>query len=375
MRCARGLFVLGIAAGLACVAGRADAQEAAVRRQIDAAKKHIENLNADSAGPVLQAVLDVGSGASAGQRSWAYALLALVRLADQNRVGARLMFEQALRTDARLPVDSLSVLRDLESQAEVVFQEARVVVQGAARGGAAPAGPFSIDFQVARDTTLRGPDERLAMTLLPARPARTVVTVRTAGDVSVLWQRSDTLPAGASRPILWLPRGADGRPLPDGVYAFDVTGVDDAGIPATPVTWRMRLTALPPVTRPALRPLAESVFLPETLQVRHRSMVTLLAGAGLGAAAAFIPSALGRTEVNKGLSGDGTAYVVAGSVTVAGLVGFLNGRRGEYSVANARHNDSLRSQFEERVQAANQANELARRQPPIRLVREGSPNR
>jgi hypothetical protein len=104
-------------------------------------------------------------------------------------------------------------------------------------------------------------------------------------------------------------------------------------------------------------------------------MVTLLAGAGLGVATALIPTALGRAEVNKGLSGDGTVYVVAGSVTVAGLVGFLNGRRAEYSAANTRHNDSLRSQYEERVRAANRANELARRQPPIRLVREGSPNR
>jgi hypothetical protein len=137
----------------------------------------------------------------------------------------------------------------------------------------------------------------------------------------------------------------------------------------------MRLTALPPVTQSAPRSLAESALLPETLQVRHRSMVTLLAGAGLGAAAAFIPTALGRAEVNKGLAGDGTVYVVAGSVTVAGLVGFLNGRRAEYSAANARHNDSLRSQYEERAQAANRANELARRQPPIRLVREGGPNR
>jgi hypothetical protein len=365
----RGLVVLSIVGGIACAARPAEAQ-VPVQQQLAAARQHIVNLKTDSAAQLLQSVLDMTSGASGSERSWAYALLAVVRLAEQNRNGARLMFEQSLRSDPRLSVDSLAILRDLDSEAEVVFQEARVVVQGAARGAAAPAAPFSIEYQVARDTTLSGPEDQLAITLLPARRARTVVTVRTAGESSVLW-RSDTLPAGESRPILWLPR-SNGRPLPNNVYGFEVTGVDSVGTLATPVRWTMRLIALPPVAQPAPRELSASDQRPETLQVRHRSAATLLAGAGLGVVAAVLPTAFGRTEVNAGLAGDATAYVVAGSVAVAGIIGYLNGRRAVYQPENARLNAERRARYEADVRAGRAANEQARQRPPIRLQIERS---
>jgi len=367
----RDLVVLAVVGGIACAARPAEAQ-VPVRRLLAAARQHIVNLNADSAAQLLQSVLDVTSGASGSERSWAYALLAVVRLAEQNRSGARLMFEQSLRSDPRLPVDSLAILRDLDSEAEVVFQEARVVVQGAARGAAAPAAPFSIEYQVARDTTLSGPEDRLAITLLPARRARTVVTVRTAGESSVLW-RSDTLQARELRPILWLPR-SDGRPLPNNLYAFEVTGVDSVGTLATPVRWTMRLTALPPVAQPLPRELSASDFRPETLQVRHRSAATLLTGAGLGVVAAVLPSAFGRTEVNAALAGDATAYVVAGSVTVAGIIGYLNGSRAVFQRDAAESNAQRRAQYEAQVRAVRAANEQARQRPPIRLQIERGTN-
>lgn len=372
---ARGLAALLAAAGIAGSSVVAEAQQVPVQRYLEQAKQHILNLNADSAAPLLLRVIDPSSGAGGSQRSWAFALLALVRLAEQNSDAAQQMFRQALGQDPRLPGDSIRALLDLDSQADVVYQQALTWWRNQQAGPIGVArDTFAIEFYVSPDTTLRRPSDSLAVTSMPARPARTVLTVRTVDPPAVVF-RSDTLAAAAASPLIkWLPRDAEGRPLRDGSYTLELTGVDQAGAPGRPASWTMQLRAVQADTQPFPRPLGESAFLPETTQVRSRSTATLLAGAGLGVAAALLPTAFGQSNLNSGLSGDGTAYLVAGGVAVAGVVGFLNGRREEFSPQAAAHNDSLRTRYSADSLRVATGNARARLQRPIQLVRPRSPN-
>jgi hypothetical protein len=198
-----------------------------------------------------------------------------------------------------------------------------------------------------------------------------VVAVAPAdAPAAVLW--SDTLPAGATGALGWNLRGRDGALVAPGRYAVLVTAVDSAGGISQTVERVVVLSRVPADTQAMPAPLTASAFAPETLQVRHGSPAAILLGMGLGAAAAVLPSALGRPELNKSLAGDGTAYVVAGSVTVAGLVGFLAGHRVRPMPENARRNAELRQQDAANRVAITAANLRARQNAPMRVRLEGS---
>jgi hypothetical protein len=372
----RAVVIMGLAAVAGASATRPLLAQAGIPQRLAAAKQHIVNLNADSAAPLLQSVIDPSSGADGFQRAWAYSLLALVHLANQDRMGAGQLFQQSFRTHPRLALDSLAVLRELDSQAEVVLQEARTVVLGAAPGAAvAPRDPLRVEF-TARDSILAGTDSLYTVIPRPSRLARTMVTVAAVGAPTGSIQAfSDTLAPGAAGPLTIALRRADGRPvLQPGNYVFSLQAVDTFNMTGR-VQWTMRLDTLAPVVQPLPPPLAASALRPETLQVKSRSPGSLVAGIGLGAVAAVLPTALGQSKLNAGLSGDGTAYLVAGAAAVAGVVGFLGGTRAQFQPANAQYNERIRREYEQRVEAVRTANEQARQRPRIRvtIVRETNP--
>jgi hypothetical protein len=238
---------------------------------------------------------------------------------------------------------------------------------------AAPRESLTVNFTVF-DTTLGSAEALLPIMPRPNRRARTVVTVAAVNaPAGTILTTSDTLLPGATVPLTVNLRRADGRPIFQSgqSYAFTLTAVDSFGMQGR-ARWTMRLDTLPPVPRRELPELSGSEMRPETLQVRSRSATPLLAGAGLGAAAAALPLALGRTELNKGLASDATAYVVAGSATVAGIIGYLNGRRAVFSSENAQWNANRRRLHEDSASAIRSANERARLRPPIRVVMERS---
>jgi hypothetical protein len=375
---ARRLRILGVAAGIACAASVAQAQELSISQRLTAAKQQIIDLSADSAAVLLRDVLAGNSGATSAQRSWAYSLMALTRLAAGDQTGAQTMFRSALNMDPRLPQDSIRALADLDAQAEAVYQQALAWYQS--RPGVVVAAPprdtLRVAFTVPPDTVLAGADALLRITPRPTHRARTVVTMAAVGDPagSVL-TGSDTLAPGAANPLTVNLRRTDGAALVQNGqrYRFTLTAVDSVGYQAQ-IQWVMRAEIQRPVTRPLPGDVPDAELRPETLQVKQRSMPALLGGAGLGVVAALLPTAFGQSNLNTGLSGDGTAYLVAGSLTVAGVVGFLNGRRAVFSQENARFNADRLRLHEDSVQAIRRANEIAQQRPPIRLVMDRSPN-
>lgn len=369
----RGLAVIGLVlSGLATMAAPAAAQAPAER--LARAKQYLLDIQSDSAGVVLQTVLDTASGASAAERAWAYSLMALVRLEAADRSGALTMFRQALRADPQLPTDSVGVLRDLQSEAEGVLQEARRLmapVEIAAGQPAAPRVPLAVRFEAPAETTLAVSDGRLPIIPVPNRRARSVVTMaRSDAPGAILW-RSDTLPAGTAAPVSWPVRGADGRLVAPGRYLFAATAVDSAGELAR-VEWTMLVERVATDTQQLPLPVRVEELRPETLQVRHRAPGGLLLGIGIGATALMVPQVLGRQELNTGRSPDATRIVVAGAGTLAGIIGFLGGRRAQYMPENARYNAELRQQRATQIAETVAGNVRAREQAPVRVRLERS---
>jgi hypothetical protein len=244
--------------------------------------------------------------------------------------------------------------------------------RGAVVAATAPAVSERLVVQVALpvDTTLAIADGRLPISPVPSRKARAVVAVAPAdAPAAVLW--TDTLPAGATGSLGWNLRGRDGALVPPGRYAVLTTAMDSSGGISQTVERVVVLSRAAADTQVPSAPLEPSAFAPETLRITHGSPTAILFGVGLGAAAALLPSALGRPELNKSLAGDGTAYVVAGSVTLAGLVGFLAGHRVQPLPENARRNAQLRQQDAANREAIATANARARENAAVRVQLEG----
>ncbi len=371
----RALAAAGLVLGGLAAAAAPAAAQGTVPERIARAKQYILDLQSDSAGIVLQTVLDAAAGANASERAWAYSLMALVRLEAADRGGALTMFRQALRASPQLPWDSVGVLRDLQSEAESVLQEARRLTAAveAPAGQPAAVGPLAVRFEVSAETTLAASDGRLPIVALPNRQARSVVTMALADAPGAILWRSDTVPAGTAAPVFWPVRSADGRVVAPGRYLFAATALESAGEQAR-VEWTMAVVRVVPDTQRLPPPVPPEELRPETLQVRHRAPAGLLLGVGIGVSALALPQLLGRPELNGSSSGDGTAIVVAGSATVAGVIGFLGGRRPQFQPENARYNADLRQQRASQIAQAAEANARARDQAPVQVrLERGAP--
>ena len=371
----RGLAAAALVAWGGCVVGaRPVVAQGRVAQRLAAAKQHLVDLRVDSAGLVLQAVLDTASGASAAERSWAFSLMALVRLEATDRSGAQTMFRQALRADGRLPLDSVGVLRELQSEAEGVLQETRrlyppegVVV---AQPGT-PRAPLAVRFEMPAETTLAASDGRLPIVLAPSRRARAVVTLARADAPGAILWRSDTSAAGATGPVFWPVRGGDGRAVAAGRYLFAVSVFDEANEQAR-AEWTVTVERAEADTQAVPEAVRPEELRPETVQVRRRAPAGLVLGAGLGAAAFMLPQLVGRTVVTSGTARDGTAAVAAGAAVVAGIVGFAGGRQAVAVPENVTFNAELRTQRASQVEEAQAANARAREQAPVRVRLERS---
>ncbi len=334
---------------------------------IAAARAQLDQFSPDSASALLERALAPGSGATSAQRVRAYVLYGIAQLTTRNLTAARQAFRRALQLEPTERVDSLEFLEPENLLREFNAERAAVAPAVVAAPAAAP---LTVTVALPADTSLAVADGLLPITPTPSRKASAVVTVAPAEALAaVVW--ADTVAAGATGSLGWNLRGRDGALVAPGRYAVLVTAVDSAGGISQTIERVVVVSRAAADTQAMPAPLTAASFAPETLQVKRGSPAVLLLGAGLGAAAAFLPSALGRPELNSGLNGDATAYVVAGSVTVAGLVGFIAGHRTQPMPENARRNAQLRQQDAANRAAIAAANARARANAPVRVRLEG----
>jgi hypothetical protein len=355
-------LVLALAVLAAARPPRSDAQSPA--DLIAAARVQIDELNADSALVLLRRALD--GQLTQEQRVYAFSLLGIALLNREDLVAGQQAFEQALRLDLALRIDSLA---ELDSDAMPVFNLARQAV-GAIAPAVVAAGPaLVLGVTLPADTLVPPDDGRYAFFLAPSRRSRVFASVAPAETPErAVW--ADTLPPGATEPMTWSLRHSVAQLVPEGRYVLQAWAVDSSG-DASPIAQRILEVSREPVDTAAHPAPPES--LPELQRLRGGSPAVLAAGLGLGAAAALLRNALGNGDVNSGLPSDPTGYVVAGVVSVASVVGFLKGHRVRQLPDNARLNVENRAQFERQLQAtiAENARLMAARRFRVRVERAG----
>ncbi len=362
------MVVLAALTALPAVALRAQSPAA----RLDAARTLVRNGEYDSATAVLNPVFQ-NAATTTGQRSRAFLLSAAALFSKENltlSTQARAMLQLAVRADSSVRVDDElnTDVPGIRDHFEAVRRE--LYPPQAARAPEVVA--LTVQPAMLSDTTLPAEGGRYPIAPRPNRRARAIATIVHADAPSVVvW--ADTLHPDSAGPLAWNLRGRDAALVPAGAYAVQVWAVDPAsGERSATVERTLRVARAPVDTAPVPSLLTASAFAPETLQVKHGSPGVVVLGAGLGAAAAFLPEAFARSEVNEGRDKDGTATIVGGAIAVAGLVGFLAGHRATFSPENARRNAELRQQNAAARSAAIAANESARNQAPVRVRLEGA---
>jgi hypothetical protein len=332
---------------------------------IAAARVQIDELNADSALSLLRRALD--GQLTQQQRVYVFTLLGITLLNRDDLVAGQQAFEQALRLDITLRIDTLA---ELDSDALPVFNLARQAV-GAIAPAMASAGPaLALGVTLPNDTLVPPREGRYLFFVTPSRRARVFAAIAPADTPDdVLW--GDTLSPGATEPLAWIPLTEGGEPVAEGRYLLRTWAVDSLG-DASQITQRILV-----VSREAADTAAHPVPrepLPEVERLRRGSPGALAAGLGLGVAAALLPTAVGNSELNSGLPSDGTAYAVAGVVSLASVVGFFKGHRVRQLPENAQRNLENRAEHERLVQAtiAGNARLMAARRVRVRVEGAGA---
>ena len=360
MRSHRWRWALLVSALLTPQSARAQTEAA---RLIQQAREEIDALNVDSAFTILQRALR--RAPTGAERVRAFTLLGVTQLSRDDRVGARSAFEQALRLDGGLRVDSLT---ELHTDLRTVFSEVRAAlgITDAVRDGAA-APRLTVAVNVAVDTTVAATGGLVRIGAEPSEDARVILSVSAIESPGqLLW--ADTAEVGESAASLWNLRGLDGRIVAPGRYALRAAAFDPAGR-ASPTVERILLverTSIDTLPSPAaLAPMA-----PETLLVNRGSPRGLAGGLAIAASAVLMPSLLGSAELQTGASYP-TSYAVAVVVGAASVVGFVRGHRTRAMPANALLNAQAREQdTTERTRVAVE-NARQREAAPVRVRLEG----
>jgi hypothetical protein len=339
-------------------------------RLAEQARAQIDGLNADSAFKLLAVALRQST--TNAERLRGFTLLAITELMRGNHPAARQAFERAIRLDPSMRIDSLA---DLSTDAQMVFAQARTAVGPlqAERPVDAVRAPLAVAVQVPADTTLSIANPRLVISAQPNARARLTASV-IAPDLGnrVLWEQASSASESQRSMLEWSLRGADGTLMPSGRYILRVTATDSAGLaaPAFERVLRVARAAVDTQAHPA--PLAASALAPERARVGSRTPV-LIWGSSIAALIVATPMIMGNPTLNKGLSGDPTAYAVAGGVAVGSIVGFLRGGGSVPLADNVKQNQQLRDNDRLQRDAIIRANASARSQAAIRVTVEGAP--
>lgn len=328
-------------------------------RLIAAGRQHIDDVQFEDALVKLDSALRAGTTPT--ERIRAFTLLAIARLGRGDRFGARLAFEQALRNDPTLRVDSLA---ELDANATVVLAETRLAMGiGETRTSEAP--PMSIALEVAADTTLAPDSPQLHLVMRPSRPGQIVASIEATATGATVW--ADTQLVASSLVRDWSLRGRDGAVL-TGEFRLRVFATDSLQQRAADLERTIIVSRVAADTQPLPAPLGPTDLLPESERLSRGAPSVLAWGLTLGALAAFAPTMLGNGDLNSGLASDATAYAVAGGITIGSVIGYLKGSRIRALPDNAARNRLTVERDRQTRAGIERTNETARAQAPVHVV-------
>lgn len=211
-----------------------------------------------------------------------------------------------------------------------------------------------VRVEAPRDTSIRLGADRFRARLFASSFHQVIVALEREDGFTI-----KTLYAGAisdTLQVFWT--GEDTLYLSNdsGRLVFSVTSLTGAGRQGRVVRLPLDLVLGPQDTLPSPPPLPDSLFLPEK-ESAGKGLTALVRGAGVGVAVAVLPGL-----VAGGNAPSGSRYVVAGGLSLAGLVGFLKHRPGRPLPDNIAANQSLREGWQAQVQTTAQENVIRAQQ-------------
>jgi hypothetical protein len=214
-----------------------------------------------------------------------------------------------------------------------------------------------VRVETPRDTSIRIGADRFRARLFASSFHQVIVALEREDGFTVR-----TLYAGAisdTLQVFWA--GDDTLSLVNdsGRLVFSVTSLTSAGRQGRVVRLPLDLVLGPQDTLPTPPPLPDSLFLPEK-ESAGKGLGALVRGAGAGVAVVMLPGLIAG-----GTAPSGSRYVVAGGLSIAGLVGFLKHRPGRPLPDNIAANQELREGWQTQVQTTAQENVIRAQQKRI----------
>lgn len=280
-------------------------------------------------------VWDTAAGHDAALRARAAtrAAMALVAMATGRKEpvlsdSARVYFAVAYRTEPGFEPDSGEAGPEMRA------------VMAAARARA-----LGILVNTPSDTLLPPVGGLLVIAVRPTHPA--LVRLRILrGDATGPAVRIDSQVTDAEARFTWDYHLADGSLLAPGSYTLSVAARDPQGEVSLVVERALRVDREVVDTLPHPMPPPATAFAPETLRLKRAPAAVLLAGAMLGAGTIGLERALGNSALTQGRPTGTGSYLVAGSVSLAAVAGFLGGHRTRLMPENILRNAELRQRYQ-----------------------------
>lgn len=341
---ATALVIAGISAGY-----RADLRAQAAEDLVARAVRAYGDVDLDATVGFLRRwfASEAATRAPLDQRRRALTYLGAAEGLRGNADSATSAFERLVELDPRARLDEFIFPPEVTTRFEAVRFRTKVV-----------------SVTVAAVTDLR-PDLPFTARLLASSPHQIRAALRrpAGGPFRVIYAGL----IGDSLSVRWDGRDSSGALVASGTYLLEIFSTPAGGDLQRVVQVPLDITALPGDTLPAPPALPDSLLLP----VRRG------AGPGLEALFGGIIAGVGLAVLPPVLAPDADVtawrWAVAGSVSLAGLVGFLRHLPGGTVAANQQANEALRREWRERAAAAAEQNRSRRAEATSLVIRAGQP--
>jgi hypothetical protein len=337
------LCALGCALGAAPTSAPAQSSDTLFAAGVRAYKI----LEFDLAAGLLRRDLAQASAASAANRSTGFAYLGAAELYRGRRDSAIAVFRRLVLLDPRYRPDRLVFPPEVTSLFDGVRLQTKVVT-----------------VALPRDTTIVPGPGALAIWVVASSFQTVEVTLR-AEDGSLL-RPLYFGPVGDSMKVQWDGLDAAGQPPTVSRMMLRVASRGTTGELAGVVQLPLDLRLSRPDTLAWPPPPADSQLLPERAR-RGPAERALLGGVLLAGAVAVLPAVVGGSDTQSG-----PRIAVAGTIGVAGLLGYVLHRPGRPLPASVRANQAVRDAWQRRVATITAENARLRRDIRV-VVRAGEP--
>jgi len=338
-----GLFVALVLAGPATA--RAQSAADLLARGIRAT----HDLEFDSAAVWLRRAMSRPAPAalSDADRSRAMMYLGATEFFRDRRDSATAVFRRLIVADPRFRPDLLV----FPPEVTTLFNEARLGTRAAA--AAVPA-----------RTDIAGPGDRLVIRLYGSsiHDVTAVVSRYFGGTAGVAVRTLYSGALGDSLEVLWDGRDSSGIPADSGNYILRVASLGQDRRVVRTVEIPLAISSIRRDTVPWPLPPADSLLRPERTTggggTRSLVMGLVTAGAAIALPAMVAPDA----------SASAGRYLVAGTATVAGIIGMLRARSPRPIPENVAANQQLRATWQRQADQVRADNEARRREARVTIV-------